>query len=49
MSKTAREQVTLDDLLLLEAVGEKAFDRIMRARRRKAKRQSIDKDDASVS
>ena len=47
--KTAREQVTLDDLLLLDAVGEKAFDRIMRTRRRKAKRHSINKDDVSVS
>lgn len=39
------QDVTLEDLLLLEAVGEKRFDQIMRARRKKAKRASINKDD----
>lgn len=41
----AREQVTLEDVLLLEAVGEKEYERIMRTRRRKAKRASINKED----
>jgi hypothetical protein len=40
-----RGQVTLEDLLLLEAVGEKEYERIMRKRLRKAKPASINKDD----
>jgi len=44
-SPTSRERVSLEDVLLLECVGEKEFDRIMRARRKKAKRASINKID----
>ena len=44
----SREQVTLEDLLLLDAVGEKEYDRIKRVRLRKAKRASINKDDRDL-
>lgn len=41
----AREALALEDLLLLQSVGEKKFHQIMQARRKKASRASINKDD----